>query len=343
MLVKISTNRTKAANVLTFMFLITIILGALASEFFQAPLTKNTALSRYQLLIKPEQIEQIKEIEITNRLGVFKISKDNLKLWSLTEPRNLPSNQQTVKNILSNLGKIKIRKILSKDAINISNFSLDSPQMKLRLSYFGGKEQTLNLGLLNPIDNSTYVTFTEQEAIYHVDALKGNLESLNLSNFIDSKIFTQKISDVTQLKIYRGKLPATKTRLFLKRNKDGWEDSNKNVLESKTVEKYLANLFNLKSSLIIDKRSEKLDKALLKYFKNPSYTMEVEQKNGQKAFYEVTYLINTIPDLKMEKRQTFIIKSSNRAHPYIIEKLKMPLFHKSQRSFKRLSIKKLFY
>jgi len=325
------------------MFLIAIVLGALASEFFQAPLIKNTALSRYQLLIKPEQIEQIKEIKLTNRLGDFKISKDNMKTWSLTEPRNLPSNQVTINNILSNLGEIKIRQILSKDAINISNFSLDSPLMKLKLSYYGGKEQTLNLGLLNPIDNSTYVTFSEQEAIYHVDALKGNLNSLNLSNFIDSKIFTQKISNISQLKIYRGKLPATTTRLHLKRSKEGWIDAGKNNLDSKTVEAYLKVLLSLKSSLIIDRRSEKLDKALFKYFANPSYTLEIKSKDGHKAFYEVTYLINNVPDLKMEKRQTFIIKSSNRPHPYIIEKSKMSLFHKSQRSFKKLSIKKLFY
>ncbi|OUR96766.1 hypothetical protein A9Q84_10520 [Halobacteriovorax marinus] len=343
MLVKISTDRTKAANVLTFMFLIAIVLGGLASWLFQAPLTKNTALSRYQLLIKPEQIEQVKSIQLTNRLGVFTISKDNSKVWSLTEPRNLPSNQTTVQNILTNLSQIKIRKILSKDAINISNFSLDTPLMKLKLSYYGGKVHTLNLGLLNPFDNSTYVTFSEQEAIYHVDALKGNLESLNLSNFIESKIFTQKISDITHLKIYKGKLPATKARLNILRDKDDWVDANKKTLAPKAVESYLRNLLSLKSSLIIDKRSKKLDKALSKYFTNPSYTMEVAHKNGNKTFYEVTYLINTIPDLKMEKKQTFIIKSSNSPHPYIIEKDKMTLFHKSQRSFKKLSIKKLFY
>lgn len=342
MLVKISTDRTRAANTLTVIFAVAIILGALASEFFQAPETQNTALNRYQLLIKPEQVDQVQSIELSNRLGDFTLSKLKSNSWTLTSPRNLPSNQKTVENIVKVLKEIKIRKILPKDAINISNYSLDAPLMKLKLHYFGGKESTLSVGLVNPIDRSTYLTFSNKDAIYHVDSLKGSLESLNLANFIESKIFTQDKKEVTHLKIYRGKLPSANTRLSLTRVKNNWENDSKKTVDPKSVEIYLTSLLNLKSSLILDKRTEKLDKSLEKYFKSPSYTVEVATKS-EKVFYEISYLINTIPDIKMEKRQTFIIKASNRLHPYIVEKNKLPLFQKTNRSFKKLSIKKLFY
>jgi len=342
-LVKISTDRTKSANFLIIMFALVLFIGGLASEFFQAPLNQNTALSRYQLLLKPEEVDQIDSIELENRLGTFKIDKDKSQSWSLTSPRNLPSNSSTVKSILDNLKEIKIRQILPKDTINISNFSLDSPLMKLKISYFGGKENYLNIGLVNPIDNSTYVTFSNKDAIYHVDALKNSMEGLSLSNFIEPKIFTQDLKSIQDFKIYRGKIPSTNQRLSIRSEKDGWIDNSGNTLEPKAVEDYLMELLSLKSSLILDKRTEKLDEALTRYFSNPSYTVEVLDKSGEKVFYEVSYLINTLPDIKMEKRQTFIVKASNRPHPYVMEKQFLNSFSKSQRSFKKLSIKKLFY
>ncbi|WP_372654824.1 DUF4340 domain-containing protein [Halobacteriovorax sp.] len=343
MLVKISTDRTRSANFLMLMFAIVLIIGGLASEFFQAPLSQNTALSRYQLLIKPEQIDQIESIQLDNRLGEFKINKDKSNQWTLTSPRNLPSNTTTVANILNNLKEIKIRQILPKDTINISNFSLDSPLMKIKITYFGGKENVLNIGLVNPIDNSTYVTFSNKEAIYHVDALKTSMEGLSLSNFIEPRVFTQELSSIDNLKIYRGKIPSTNLRLSVKSEGDRWLDQSGNTLEPKDVEDYLKEILNLKSALILDKRTEKLDDALERYFARPSYTAEIMNKDGEKVFYEVSYLINSLPDIKMEKRQTFIVKASNRPHPYVIEKQHLNMFSKSQRSFKKLSIKKLFY
>ncbi len=343
MLVKISTDRTRSANFLMLMFAIVLIIGGLASEFFQAPTSQNTALSRYQLLIKPEQIDQIESIQLDNRLGEFTITKDKSNQWALTSPRNLPSNTATVNNILNNLKEIKIRQILPKDTINISNFSLDSPLMKIKIAYFGGKENTLNIGLVNPIDNSTYVTFSNKEAIYHVDALKSSMEGLSLSNFIEPRVFTQDLNSIDNFKIYRGKIPSTKIRLSVKNEGDGWLDQSGNTLEPKAVEDYLRDVLSLKSALILDKRTEKLDKALTRFFANPSYTAEIQNKDGEKVFYEVSYLINTLPDIKMEKRQTFIVKASNRPHPYVIEKKHLNIFSKSQRSFKKLSIKKLFY
>lgn len=343
MLVKISTDRTKSANFLIITFAIVIVIGGLASEFFQAPINQNTALSQYQLLIKPEQVDQIETIQIDNRLGVFKIEKDKSDQWMLTNPRNLPSNNATVKSILNNLREIKIRQILPKDTINISNFSLDSPLMNIKISYFGGKESSLSIGLVNPIDNSTYVTFANKDAIYHVDALKNSMEALSLSNFIEPRVFTQELSNIQHVKIYRGKIPSTKIRLTLKNEKDGWIDNSGNTLEPKAVETYIRELLSIKSSLILDERTQKLDDSLERYFSNPSYTVEIEEKDGTKSFYEASYLINTLADIKMEKRQTFVIKASNRPHPYVIEKNFLSIFSKSQRSFKKISIKKLFY
>lgn len=345
MLVKVSTNRTRAANALTIIFFVAILIGALASEFFQAPEIRNTELSRYQLLIQPEQIDQIQSLELKNRLGDFTLTKSAAKVWNLTSPRNLPSNQETIGNILNGLSGIKIRKILPKDPINISNYSLDTPLMKIKINYITGKESELNVGLVNPIDSSTYVTFSNKDAIYHVDSFTRGVESLNLAHFIDSKVFTQKYEAVSSLRIYKGKLPSTKTRLTMIKDKGVWYTSSKQSYHTDKVKEYIQSLLSLKSSLILDKRTEKLNDALDRYFKNPSYTIEIGS-GDDKVFYEISYLINTIPDIKMEKRQTFIVKATNRPHPYIIEKDLMSIFHKKDSSFKKSSIKsikKLFY
>lgn len=342
MLTKVQTSRSKASNWLLLIFLLVVFISAFITEFFQAPTEKTHVLNQYRTLIEDKKLTNASKIILKNSLGSFTLSRSGDK-WSLTSPRSLPANQKTLQLILSTLSNINIRKVYQSDPINMSNFSLDSPVMEFSLVDTKGVKIDYLLGLVNPIDNTTYIQIPQKEIIYQVDALKSTFESFDLSDFIDSKIFTLTSNQVRDISIYRGEKKSNNVQISFALKKDNWVGKNKRVMRQEKVMDYFQKLFNLKSSLIVDKSSEKLKKALDEKLEKPLYVIEAVQKNGVKLTYKISHIINTLPDLKIEKRQHVLIKASNRKNIFLIHKDNLPLFSQRQSQYRDLNFKKLFY
>lgn len=342
MLTKVQTSRTKASNWLLISFILVVLVSAFITEFFQAPTEKSHVLNQYRRLIEDKKIDQATSIIVKNTLGAFTLSKTATH-WNLTSPRKLPANTKTTQMILSTLRDINIRKVYQSDTINLSNFSLDSSDMEFSLVDPKGARVDYILGLVNPIDNSTYIHIPQKEIIYKVDALKNTFESLDLSDFIDSKIFSLGIEETQKIRIYRNSKSSNNVQISFELKKDVWVDKNLRGQDKKKVEAYLKKLLDLKSTLIVDKSSAELKKALNDMLEKPLYFMEVSRKDGTVINYTVSHIINTLPGLKIEKRQHVLIKASDRKNIYLIHKDNLPMFSKRQSSFKDLNFKKLFY
>ncbi len=342
MLTKVQTSRTKASNWLLISFILVVLVSAFITEFFQAPTEKTHVLNQYRRLIEDKKINQATSIIVKNSLGSYTLSKE-ADDWNLTKPRKLPANTKTTMMILSTLGDINIRKVYQSDTINLSNFSLDSSDMEFSLIDAKGARVDYILGLVNPIDNSTYIHIPQKEIIYQVDALKNTFESLDLSDFVDSKIFSQVLEETKKMRIYRNKKSSNNIQISFELKKDTWVDKNLRGQDKTKVEAYLKKLFDLKSTLIVDKSSDELKVELNQMLEKPLYFIEATRKDGTVSTYTISHIINTLPDLKIEKRQHVLIKASDRKNIYLIHKDNLPMFSKRQSSFKDLNFKKLFY
>lgn len=346
MIIRLSTNRLSTSNWVTLFFLIVLVISGIFSEFFQAPSTVNKEFSKYHYLYHKEEIANIEKISLHNRLGDFDLTRksfENPQEWRLTSPRDLPASYDVIENILNTLEAIKIRKIFTKDSINLANFSLDSPMMKLDLFRKGAEKVTISFGLVNPIDNSTYLMASDKDVIYHIDSLNSSVEKLGLSDFVDSKVFTINKKNIQYLKIFRGENLKAKPQLLITQDKEGFKNESKELLEPEKINAYFDELLSLKSHFILDKVSEKLKTTLDKVLAKPFYTLVIKTKDDLIYTYQITSILSSLPDLKIEKRQNFIIKSSNREHPTVLDKTHFTLFGKRKSSFKRLQFKKLFY
>lgn len=342
MLTKVQTSRSKASNWLLLLFMMVVLISAFITEFFQAPTEKTHVLNQYRQLIEDKKLSSASQIILKNSLGSFTLEKDS-STWSLVSPRKLPANQKTLNMILTTLSNINIRKVYQSDPINMSNFSLDSPVIEFSLVDGKGTREDFHIGLVNPIDNSTYIQIPQKEIIYQVDALKNSFESLDLSDFIDSKIFSVSNKDVKKVAIFRGLKSSNNIQISFVFKKGNWIGKSNRVLSEQKVQTYFTKLFNLKSTLIVDKSSEELKKAIEEKLEKPLYYIEVAQKNGPSSNYRISHIINTLPGLKIEKRQHVIIKASNRKNVYLIHKDNLPLFSQRQSQYRDLNFKKLFY
>ena len=332
-------NRNNISSLILIGLTSVLLIGATVSEFFQAPILSSKELSKLQFLFTQKEVESVTKLSIESGLGRFSLALGQTKNWSLTSPRLIDANNDTIENILESLKKIKIKKIYPKDAINLANFSLDKPISTISLENTEGVSKKISFGLINPIDNSTYVSLDQDKAIYHVNFVNIPLEKLELSALIDSRIFSM---DVDQLRSVQIIGENRVTRLKMENKEKKWISSRRE-LDGVKVKKYLQELVSMKSHIILDKRTQKLEKRLERYLKRPFMKVLLTTDDDQKIEYLISYVINSLPDIKMEKKTNFIIKASNRQHPYLVDRSNMKLFYKKNSSFKSLPIKKLIY
>ena len=341
MQIELETKKSVLSSWLLFGLFFLLILAGFFSEFFQAPSQTNTDINKYRQLFSNEQLARIKKLELKNSLGQFLFEKqsDDDTPWQIISPRNLPANGNRISLILDTLKQFKIKKIYSKDKINIANFSLDNPLLEVILEDEAGLKTSLKLGLVNPIDNSTYAMLNTHQAIYHINAIPTPLSTWDLSNFVDSRIFTFNPKEIASVKVYRG----PKVQIAFKLQEEGWKGKNGHPLDPNKVFGFLSDMTNIRSNFILDKVNEKLDGQINKYLETPAFKIEVEDKNKKLYTYNLSGLVGNLDTLKLEKWQNFLITATNRKYPYLLNRSMLKKLNRNEKGFRSLQFKKLFY
>ena len=333
-------NKSKASNLILLSFFIILSLSAIVTELFRTPTAQKFNLDNYHFVFKKNDLEGLFKIVFKNSLGTFHISKSEGKIispWELKYPRELPAREDIIKNIIQSLEKLKIRKIYKRDPINISNFSLDPPLMEFTLINKEKNEFHLQLGLVDSITDSTYITFKNHDIIYQIDSISFPLEKMDLSDFIETKIFTTQYSNIKQFSIFQriGRTQKIKKIRFKKNNENKWFGIRGLPFPEETTKKFLEQFINLKSTIILDAVTASLQKKIDRYLYNPLYSVTVQEDQGNEIKYQVSTLIGSLPGIKMEKGQYFIIKASNRKFSFLVHKDSFPIFSKRENQLYR--------
>lgn len=326
-----------SASLVSILF-ITLLSGAVISEFFQAPVITSKELSNLQFLFTSDQIDGVDNISLASNLGRFSLAKNNGQ-WIITQPRRINANENTINKLLDSLKNVKIKKIFPKDPINLSNFSLDNPTSTITLKNEEGVNETISFGLINPIDNSTYVVSDSDNAIYHVNAVKFSLEKLDLPSLIDSRVFSYAPNDIRAITV----INSGKLRFAFERNKNDIWVSGKSALDDERVQDFLVKLTSFKSNLILDKRTDKMNERIDRYLQKPYFKIIVKIKTGEEIEYDLSWVLSSLPDLNIEKKENFIIRASNREHPFLVSKEYLSVLYKRIKSFRPSPLNKIIY
>ncbi len=323
MFVGLTLRRNTYATIILISFFCFLVVGTIVSEFFRTPKSLETEIGKYRTLFARKTLNDIQRFSLTNRFGTFKFSKSfgtqTLNSWSMEFPRKLPTDSAAVENILNSLTNIKIREIYSHDAINISNYSLDSPLIEITAQNSRGRVNTIKFGLVNPLNNSTYIYTSQGDAIYHVDAFSHSMDSVGITNFVDVRVFALAPEYIGDLKIYRGG-GGDSPFLHIKKREGIWFDGRMRQLNKFKVSNYLKDLLAIKSSMILDKTSEKLQESIGNLFSKPLYTVEIKDLKGNLYSYNITQIFSNLPGLKIERKKNFIVKANNWNLPYIVDR-----------------------
>lgn len=317
-----SKFKTYFSSWLLGIFILILSIVAVGTELFQLAPKGQKELSVYSNPIQADVISNLKTMKIINKLGTFTITEDKSG-WLLKEPRQMPLKSATKNNIFESLKNITVKNIHQYEPINLSSFSLDRPVLTLQLITKLDEQLEVKIGLINPINNTTYVTVSNQNQIFQTDILKNNLEALDLGDFIDSKVFSIDPSEVISFKIFRGL--TSQTISHLTKENASWKSQKYNVISDENTFNTISEILSIKAQYIVDGQDEETLNTINNYLSNPLYRLEIES-NNQKTQYQISTLVKSIPGLKLEKRQFFIIKASDREFPYIVAKDLLNLF-----------------
>ncbi|HLE12923.1 MAG: hypothetical protein A2504_13170 [Bdellovibrionales bacterium RIFOXYD12_FULL_39_22] len=341
MLIKLQLKKNDLSSWLLIFFLVAIVILSTVSDLFQTPVLVGHDVNRYKFLFDKDELKNVSAIDLKNNLT--NVSLGNQKThWQMTAPKSLPANEETVQKIISAIEGIKIREVHTLDQINISHFSLDNPLMQISFK-FDNAEAILKMkfGLINSIDNLTYVTLSDKDAIYEVEAVKLPIESYDLAEFIESRPMPFNISDIEQLEIYRGSKKQNILQLSI-HQKDGiWLDRANSEIASEQVNQYLQQLTAVRSYMIIDSVTDEQKKIIDDYLSNLAYSVYI-QIGGQEFALHASNIIGGIADLKIEKKLYFIVAPEDRAISYLLHKDVQSIFSKRQSDFPKSSAKRPF-
>lgn len=311
------TSKSYLSTWLTALFAFSLLILLGFSEFFQNTTQDKKTLDLLANPIRADIMANIKTIRIKNRMGSFMLNQQNGQ-WILKEPRVMPAKMKTINQVLESLKNVKVDTIHQYEPINIQNFSLDNPIMILDLYSKLEESLKIKIGLINPINNSSYLTVSGNKTIYQIEMLKHGIELKNLSDFIESSIFSSAVKEVKEFHLFRRGLKESQNSLIIKGNE--WTSKRYKKISNSSVNKKLTKILTMKTHMIVDKQDEKLQNFISNYIQNPLYTIKIKTKNDKNITYNITTLIKALPELKLEKRQYFIMTASDRQYPYIITK-----------------------
>ncbi|MFW5887376.1 MAG: DUF4340 domain-containing protein [Bacteriovoracia bacterium] len=281
--------------------------------------------------IEVHYLSGLVSIEIENKLGHYVIAKDlttRVSYWNLTKPKQLPADGDIINKIIATLGQIQVKKTYPNDPINRSHFSLDQPLMKIRLVTETHDPVLISFGLINPIDNSMYFMIENDEYIYQTEMITFSLESLSLADLVDPNIFSIIREDLQELAIYRGNQERGRRVLKITRLGKNWLDEKGKPIPLDNINTYLDSLLKIKRQIVLDEMSKRTTRLIDSYLKRPAYEIILTDKSNNTYNYKVSGLVTrSIPELKIERRQFYLMHASDRKFPYVVNKSSLSLFN----------------
>ena len=323
----------KWAKSLTIGFALLMVFFMILSEFFQIPQPPPGEAPSLQSPLLTPLLNTLDTLTVSNSLGTTHVSKRG-DSWHLHTSGGLPARKELVEQIIHSLKTINVHHFYEKDNINLRSFSLDNPTVEIHLGALD-KSQKIKIGLINTIDDSTYLMEERSALIYQIDILPLPLHSLGLEDFIDSRLFRKPLENIQKLRILQNLSPRkSRATLTLIRTDQSWQNAKAKKLDPQKTNDWLAKFLAQKAEVILDKKSPKLEEHIKKTMARPFYTVVLTQKDGKEVSHRFSRPLTSLPDLTLEKKSFVLVTGGNGTHPLLADKSVLDLLKTKARAFR---------
>ncbi len=277
--------RPSLSTLLVIFFACILAFLGLFAEVFESETPEIDLAQVYANPIPVDELQSLNSVHFTNKHGSFHFENANSTgdlagPWQMTDPQSLKMKDEVVRKIVDALNVIRVRNFHRLEPINISSFSLDNPTLSLTFENAKGKTFEIKMGLINPIDNSAYISLSTQNQIYQIDPLEIALEAWDLPQLVDSKLLAFSVPDLLEIEVIR---PGAGDFKILRKD-EGWLDATGAVLNQKKVSDFIERLLDLKSNSILEKLNDAQLGVLQKTVASPVVNFKLVTRNGIRSY-----------------------------------------------------------
>jgi hypothetical protein len=320
-------KRKWLSNLVLLSFVVVVAATAFLSNAFKTPLKGNNGFIGQSLVFNNNELDNITNLSLKNKSGEFIFTRADAQptsAWHMSSPRDLSAKSVFIEKLFASLNVIKTKKLLADDVANNSNFSLDKPTAILTLTDSSSHNIILSVGIMNTIDNSTYMKISGRSGIFHVEAPSISLENTVLADLIESSVFDLQFKNIKGFKIFK---KGSKVAQFDMHKKDnGWVNAEEKFMDPKKAEETFDEFIKIKSSFILDELTDAQKKQTQSLISSADYTVKIEKEDNETLIYQISPVTNALPGVALNNEAHFIITEAHSPVVFVIKSEFLPRF-----------------
>lgn len=312
-------------------FIVVLSIGYMSNSFKIPVKTPNEFIEATQTFTAKE-FTNIDQVTILNVNGPFIFQKDlPTNQWHLISPEKHEKESIFVEKLLNSLSTIKTKNVLDYTNSNLTNYSLINTPNRIILTNTNAKETiAIDLGLINTIDNSTYIKIEGKKGIYHVEAPISNFDSITIADLIEKKPFEFNKETLAQIKLINFK--NKKLNLTATKSAESWVDQENKPLDTIMVNDFIDDLSKLKSNKVIIQKSKEQEKALKNLQSKIEFQINVKLTNGKELQYTVSDLTRSFPEISLNDEYHYLVKENTDETLHFVRSENLSIFNSKSNS-----------
>ncbi|MBC7429103.1 MAG: DUF4340 domain-containing protein [Bacteriovorax sp.] len=325
------------SNFILLSFLLLVGGTAFLSNAFKMQTKGKNEFIEEALVFNNKELDKVTQLTLKNKSGEYSFERADTatgSVWHMTSPKDLSASSAFIEKLFTALNIIKTKKLLLDDKTNNSNFSLEKPTAIVTLTDESGKSLLLSIGIMNTIDNSTYMKISGRSGIYHVEAPSISLENITIADLIKSTIFEFDAKKILAFKIYRKNSQAPQFEVIKKES--SWTNTDGKMLSTARLEDLLNEFVNLKSSFVLDEQTDAQKKQVATLLSSGDYIVKVTMEDNQVMSYQISSVTKNISGVPLNDEPHFVIVENHAPIIYIVKKEFLALFELKNERLKSL-------
>ena len=138
--------------------------------------------------------------------------------WAITAPQSLTGDQDAITGVISVLSGLTSEQVVEDHAIDLKQYGLADPSVKIDLTMKDGKSQKILLGDDTPTGNAVYAAVGGDPRVFTLATYSKSSLDKSASDLRDKRLLTVNFDKVSQVD-----LAAKKQTIEFGRSKDAWQ------------------------------------------------------------------------------------------------------------------------
>jgi uncharacterized protein DUF4340 len=268
----------KSTGLLIAAVLLAVLTGVLYWSNHHTPEDTKTSATPAATKLLSFKDADVNKIEIDRRgSDSVDLEKSGDGKWEITAPQKLTADQDTISSMISSLAALNSERVVEDHAIDLKQYGLADPTVKIDIDTKDGKSQKLLLGDDTPTGNGVYAAVGGDPRVFTLASYSKTSVDKSASDLRDKRLLTANFDKVSQVD-----LTAKKQNIEFGRSKDAWQIVKPRPLRADnfSVEDLVRKLKDAKMDLSASAESDEKKVAALFASGTPVATAKVTDATG---------------------------------------------------------------